>query len=131
MAEKQKKEHICSRMVGILEKRGLTVGKWEAENKISNGYLRRSAKEGTNIGLDVIENFLDSFPEVDVNWLITGKELGINTDKKHTAATFSDEAAVRAELRKMRNEIRVLKELTTTQAKALLHFTSVEAIEEG
>lgn len=118
-------------MVKFLENRDITVGKWEAENGISNGYLRRSAKNGVNIGLDLIENFLDKFPEVDIAWLIRGEELPSKQAQKGTAATNIDEAAVRAELKKMRNEIRVLKELTSTQAKALLHFTSVEAIEEG
>lgn len=82
MAEKQKKEHICVRMVKYLEDKGITIGKWEAENKISNGYLRRSAKEGTNIGFDLVENFLDKFPDVDLVWLITGEALSINTEKK-------------------------------------------------
>jgi hypothetical protein len=84
----EEKEHICHRMIQVIEGKGLILTqfeeKWKEEKKITVGYLARSAKENRSIGIKLIEHFLDEFPDTDVHWLITGKHLSINTDGNST-----------------------------------------------
>ena len=81
-------EHICTRMIQIIEQSGLVVTnfeeKWKKEGKISVGYLSAAAKNNRNIGIRLIEHFLEEFPYTDVNWLITGKHVRLrdNTQSK-------------------------------------------------
>jgi hypothetical protein len=94
LAEKQ---HICARMVEIIEGAGMSVAKWEQdaaekEVKVSGGYLRKAAKNNTNIGIDLVDYFLEQFPDVNVEWLITGRGLRRNTDKKVQPQQNSSEA---------------------------------------
>lgn len=80
-------EHICSRMIQVIERKGLVLTnfeeKWKNEGKISVGYLSSAAKSNRNIGIKLIEYFIEEFPEVDVNWLLTGKYLSRNTGEKN------------------------------------------------
>lgn len=75
-------------MIQIIEQSGLVVTnfeeKWKKEGKISVGYLSAAAKNNRNIGIRLIEHFLEEFPYTDVNWLITGKHVSGNTEKNIT-----------------------------------------------
>jgi hypothetical protein len=75
-------------MIKVIEEKGLIVTnfeeKWKQEGKISVGYLSSAAKSNRNIGIKLIEYFLEEFPDTDVVWLLTGKRLSINTDENHT-----------------------------------------------
>lgn len=75
----KKQEHICTRMVKIIEGKGLSVAEWEEKASfsgvnVSGGYLRKSAKNDIAVGHKLIEYFLDQFQDVDANWLLTGNE---------------------------------------------------------
>lgn len=88
MAEK---EHICTRMVDIIEATGASVANFEknaAEKgvKVSAGYLRKAAKNDISIGIDLVEYFLAQFPDVNPGWLVTGTGLSRNTEEKGTLA---------------------------------------------
>lgn len=115
-------------MVKYIENQGIVVGIWEAENNISNGYLRRSAKNRTNVGIDLIDNFLSKFPEVDVTWLVTGKELREQIDEKLTAAT--NEAAVyKREAEKFRKAADALARVNLINAQTIAELTGSEVVE--
>lgn len=47
--------------------------KFEAFVGISNGYLSRMQKQQGEIGSDVINKISETFPELNIDWLITGK----------------------------------------------------------
>jgi hypothetical protein len=95
-------EHICTRMIAFIKAKGHVLSHWEAEQHkagkgFSVGYLAKAASKNITIGLNLVEEFLAVFPEVDAYWLITGKELRRNTEesaKKLTAATNNEDAAV-------------------------------------
>lgn len=115
-------------MVKFLENKGIIVGSWEAANGISNGYLRRSAKDKTNIGINLIDNFLYKFPEVDVTWLITGEASGAQNDKKLTAAT--NEAAVwKRQAEVYRKAADSLARINLMNAQTIAELTGGEMVE--
>lgn len=71
----------------MIEGKGLVLTnfeeKWKNEGKISVGYLSSAAKSNRNIGIKLIEYFIEEFPETDINWLLTGKYLSRNTGEKN------------------------------------------------
>lgn len=86
-----KKEHICARMVKVIEDTKNSVRSFETKAanqgvKVSGGYLRKAAKNNTNIGIDIIDYFLDQFPDINPAWLLKG----IGNVKNHTSATKDD-----------------------------------------
>jgi hypothetical protein len=122
-------DNIGTRILKVLKDKGIKPTPFELSKDISRGYLKRAAESGTGIGSEIVEKILLEFSDIDSYWLITGKELSRNTDKNIQPQQNDSEAAVRAELKRMRDEIRLLKELSAVQAKALLHFTDVNTVE--
>lgn len=91
MSEKQ---HICDRMIEVIEKNLVSVASFEKKAadsglKVSGGYLRKAAKNQTNIGVDLIDYFLGVYQDVDAHWLLTGKKISGNTDKNNTPVVKS------------------------------------------
>lgn len=131
MPETALEDHICDRMIQIIESKGLVLTKfeekWREEGKISVGYLARAAKQKTNIGINLIDNFLQEFPDTDVQWLITGVLPRNEKPKKHTAATKDDEAAVSEDrkllLDELLAEVRVLRTVTGQQSETILNLS--------
>lgn len=129
MAEK---EHVCTRMVRIIEENGLSVAQFENEAAetgiaVSGGYLRKAAKKGTNIGIDLLDYFLAKFNHVDANWLITGSGDSGKIEKKGTAATNSVEAAVlREAMAELREQLAFLRAQNSDLTKVLLQRKVVE-----
>lgn len=65
----QKKSLIKENIVKTLEFKGISKYKFYQENGISRGVLDQK----TGISEDNIARFLAYFPEINPNWLITGK----------------------------------------------------------
>jgi hypothetical protein len=65
--------NMAERMLQTIKGKGFTVSKFEVEKlKISKGYLAQCAKDGTNIGVEIVGNFLLAFPEINPIWIIFG-----------------------------------------------------------
>ncbi|WP_321331938.1 hypothetical protein [uncultured Bacteroides sp.] len=60
-------------------------------------------KDGYSIGVNVIIQLLEAFPDVNANWLITGSgEITI------TKSSNSDSASLQREIEKLKNELKEL-----------------------
>ena len=57
----------------FLEKKGLKHTPIEKEIGLSNGYLGKMKARKASIGSDVIEKIVSMFPDLNTDWLITGK----------------------------------------------------------
>lgn len=100
-------------MVDVIEAKKASVASFEknastAGIKLSAGYLRKAAKNRINIGVDILEYFLGEFPDVEAEWLISGKGNQYKAKEKHTAATKMSEAAVLVALEGFRDQINFL-----------------------
>lgn len=76
---------IAERMLQMIKDKGFTRSSFEQEKlKISKGYLAQCVKDGTNIGVEIVGNFLLALPEVNPIWLIFGEgepEYKVDFDK--------------------------------------------------
>ena len=60
---------IVDRILQIIEYKGINKSQFYRQTRLSNGFLDKVK----DIGASKIEYILNSFPEIDASWLITGK----------------------------------------------------------
>ena len=65
--------NTVSRIKEFIDFKGLSVRKFEEAVGFSNGAFATQYKNNKSIGSDKIENILYSFPELNTEWLLTGK----------------------------------------------------------
>ena len=61
------------RLVQFLEYKGIKIATFEKIISVSNNTIRTAVNKNTTITSGVLEKILYSFPELNANWLITGK----------------------------------------------------------
>lgn len=77
---------IVDRLLKIIELKGINKSRFYKETGLSNGFLDKVR----DIGVSKIEHILNVYPELNPNWLLTGKgEMLVNTDKIIAERTFN------------------------------------------
>lgn len=119
-------------MVKIIEESKISVASFEEDGakkgiKVSGGYLRKAAKNGTNIGIDLVDYFLDRYPEINPGWLLKGVGNIRMDEEKHTAATKPIEAAVKS----LADSIAKLTEANFTANQTIAKLLSGEVVKQG
>ena len=61
------------RIKQFIDYRELTIRSFELSVGFSNGAFASQLKNGRTIGVDKLENILNTYPELNANWLLTGK----------------------------------------------------------
>jgi len=61
------------RIKEFIEYKGLNVRNFEITVGFSNGAFASQLKNQRTIGVDKLENILNTYPEINANWLLTGK----------------------------------------------------------
>lgn len=61
------------RIKEFIDYRGLTIRSFELSVGFSNGAFASQLKNQRTIGVDKLENILNTYPELNANWLLTGK----------------------------------------------------------
>ena len=61
------------RIKQYLDLKGISVRAFELKCGFSNGSFASQLKNGKTIGIDRLENILNAFPDINIEWLLTGK----------------------------------------------------------
>lgn len=64
---------LIERLYQFIEHKGLSAYAFERSCEFSNGYLNKQLKGGGSVGSDVLEKIHQTYPELSLIWLITGK----------------------------------------------------------
>ncbi|MCG8251417.1 hypothetical protein [Tenacibaculum finnmarkense] len=72
---------VASRIKIFIRHKGLAVSKLERVIGASDGTLRNALKKGTEINSKWLGLISDNFPDLNFNWLITGKGNMLLTDE--------------------------------------------------
>lgn len=63
---------IKARLKAVISEKGHTINSFSKETGLSQRTLSRQINEGTSVGYDVISTIAMKYPDVSLNWLITG-----------------------------------------------------------
>jgi len=73
---------VVDRILKIIQFRGINKSKFYKETGLSNGFLDKVK----DVGVSKIEDILKSYPEINPNWLVTGKgEMLLENEEDRTS----------------------------------------------
>ncbi|WP_240321162.1 hypothetical protein [Kordia sp. SMS9] len=64
---------IIDRIIEFIQYKNMSMRAFDISIKVGNGYTSKQSKSGASIGSDVLERIIDTYPELNPLWLITGK----------------------------------------------------------
>ncbi len=73
---------ILERIKDFIDTKGISVSAFERSIGMSNASFGKSLKNGGAIGTDKLENILNTYPEINPNWLITGNGSMLKSDEQ-------------------------------------------------
>lgn len=65
-------ENTIQRIKRYIDAKGIKVSALEKEVGMSNGSFASQLKNNKTIGVDKLENILSRFPDINLEWLLTG-----------------------------------------------------------
>jgi len=94
---------VLERLKEYIDFKSINIAQFEKEIGMSNNSFRKSLKNGGAIGSDKLENILNKYPDINSEWLLTGKG---NMLKEETfKVSITD-----------KNALQMIKELCTENA---------------
>lgn len=63
---------VINRIYEYLKLKDFKVTAFEKSIEVGNGYLKKADNRNSSIGSDVIERIANKYPELSIEWLITG-----------------------------------------------------------
>ncbi len=81
---------IIDRIFLYIDKQGLAVSRVERDLGIGNNTLGKARERGKGIGAEIVAKFVETYPDLNLNWLITGEGSMLKQDNTQPAAASSD-----------------------------------------
>ena len=85
---------MIDRVKEFIDSQGISVSAFEQKIHASDGMIRRAIKNGTDIQSKWIGSISDNYPEINLDWLITGKGEMIKPQTKSILKDSQEKAAV-------------------------------------
>ena len=79
------------RLAEYLDRKGITPFTFEKTCELGNGYLGKQIKAKGTLGSDVLEKIAQQYPEISLDWLITGKGKMLYAGKRERVANYNQE----------------------------------------
>jgi hypothetical protein len=116
---------LIERLVYFLEQKDISAYAFEKTLGLSNGYLGKQLRAKGAVGSDILERISEHYPEISLDWLITGRGRMIRTGKAEPYHNFElkeDPQVYKARERlveKLKAQLKVLEEpkLSTKRKK--------------
>ncbi len=64
---------IIDRILLFVYHKNLSMRAFDTSIAVGNGYTSKQSKSGASVGSDVLERIIDTYPDLNPLWLITGK----------------------------------------------------------
>lgn len=75
-------EKIIARIALIIKNKGISTRSFEMSIGASNGVIRRAISNNTDISAEWLAKIIESYPDVNAVWLLTGQGKMTNTDNR-------------------------------------------------
>lgn len=64
---------IIDRILLFINHKNMSMRSFDMSIGVGNGYTSKQSKSGASVGSDVLERIIDTYPDLNPLWLITGK----------------------------------------------------------
>jgi hypothetical protein len=81
---------IIDRIFLYIDKQGFATSRVERDLGIGNNTLGKARERGKGIGAEIVAKFVEVYPDIDLNWLITGEGSMLKHDNAQPAAGIGD-----------------------------------------
>lgn len=78
------------RLIQFIKYVGVSARQFDLSIGASNGYTLRMKKNNASVGSDVIENILQVYPNLNVEWLITGEGEMLKENKEEIILDYEE-----------------------------------------
>lgn len=104
-----------------MEQRGITPYAFEKTCGLSNGYLGKQVKGGGSVGSDVLERIHQSYPDLSLIWLISGKgEMLFGSGNKHEVSDgHEDYEQLIGRIHLLEDKVRLLENAVTDKERII------------
>ena len=76
------------RLMEFIKYAGLSARQFDISIGAGNGYTLRMKKNNASIGSDVIESIIRTYPQLNVEWLLTGEGEMLKKDRQEEVLDF-------------------------------------------
>ncbi len=76
--------NIIDRLLIFIDNKGITPNKFGQMIEVSNAYLSKQKKNNANIGSQIIEKIVRIYPDINLDWLITGEGKMLKETTQHS-----------------------------------------------
>lgn len=110
------------RIKDYIDFKNIKISVFEKSAGFSNGLFGGQLKRGKTIGVDKLENILKAYPDLNANWVLTGKESMLRNEVRKEApgeASPAERAAANILETKHEEVIASLNDLIAAQQKTI------------
>lgn len=124
---------ILNRIKEYLDFKGISISAFEKSIGMSNASFGKSLKNNGAIGTDKLENILNIYPDISVEWLITGNGEMIkdDSDHSHPVPTLVDSELFVASQKQVGDLINMLKQSQRQLDDVIKMYTQLLEREKG
>lgn len=79
-------ERIIDRINSFIHHKGLSMRAFEAQAGLTNGIISTALKRKSDLSWDSVSKIVDTYEDIDIEWLITGKGQMLKSDREETSA---------------------------------------------
>lgn len=74
--------HLTDRLLNYFDLKGITIHNFEKVCGLGNGYFGKQYRGKGSVGSDILEKIADQYPDLNLNWLITGRGMMLQKPPK-------------------------------------------------
>lgn len=83
---------IIDRILLFIQHKNLSMRMFDKSISVGNGYTSKQSKSKASVGSDVLERIIDTYPDLNPMWLLTGEgEMIREITKKHSTQNTTEE----------------------------------------
>ena len=107
--------NTVKRIKCFIDYKGISVRKFEETVGFSNGSFASQYRKNKTIGVDKVENILHLFPEINPEWLLTGKGEMLKTvnenNEKTAVVVLTDSVQIQKKINSLELKVKRLEAL--------------------
>lgn len=116
------KASMSQRLLEFILYKGFSVHKFSNIINVSNSYLNKAVRDNISIGSDKIMKIGETFPDLNIEWLLMGRGEMIKKENKESATTSNNDTVNRnksSQSIKEKDLCAFLKELLSEERKTV------------